>query len=562
MNSHTNLSFVQKINFIKNVKTDYQSTLSALSKWNINRYTLSISGALLGLMVSTNATALSATTSNVIQGSAPYLSLDNGVTKIMSEDGLLSIKLPDGSLYIAPGENSELYPNAKVDNSSYTNPIALPSEVKTFADIQTFVPLTDNTHYPSIELSNLIGEPHNYWGDADGDGNASATGKLKVKWLDADDKDITAEIKANPNRLLNGCDVPYQLTMTATNGTLSTEYGLPQTSTFNEISHTYYLGNKADIPTSCYALPNTRYDSQRAASDGPDWVVNAGFKIHSADKLTENFPTTGTNGIHFFLLLTGITPEQVVAANGTTVHAESGHGVTLSLSAAEVNWNYSYTWEDQERWDARPINPKTGVKIKLNGPTRDSRDKRFSPSVFKIYADSNHTHLLYSFKIERWYINNPPSSDEYGQPVYENMTFEKATMFCQELASGYRITRANDLTNANFEGWDGGVMGTESYGYQRRVSFKRGGRWIGGLFSEWGRMASFFKGQGNYDDEEDWGSEESALQNSDYAITWGDDLYWTNSLLNNNYLLVSPIDGSLTDGRWGENTVLAACVSP
>jgi hypothetical protein len=560
MNSHTNLSFVQKINFIKNVKTDYQSTLSALSKWNINRYTLSISGALLGLMVSTNATALSATTSNVIQGSAPYLSLDNGVTKIMSEEGLLSIKLPDGSLYIAPGENSELYPNAKVDNSSYTNPIALPSEVKTFADIQTFVPLTDNTHYPSIELSNLIGEPHNYWGDADGDGNASATGKLKVKWLDADDKDITAEIKANPNRLLNGCDAPYQLTMTATNGTLSTEYGLPQTSTFNEISHTYYLGTKSDIPTSCYAMPNNELDGEfYPEMDGPNWIQGLGFKVHQVDRSIENFPTTGANGLHFFLVLVGITPEQVIAANGTTIRAASGHGVTLSLSFSKVNWQ---PWNIKPR----PIDFKKGLKIKLNGPTRDSIDKSFSPSVFNIYADSSHTRLLYSFKIARWYINNPPSVDTAGQLVYEGVTHEEATRFCQELGSGYRVPGANDLTNSNdpYVGWTDGIPGLEYGFYQRRLSFKRGARWIGGLLNEWGNITSEYNPNISHDYDE-YDDEDDYYVDKTYDVTWSTasvirELWTSSQVKSGDYLVVDMLSGELS--YVGVRGALAACVSP
>jgi hypothetical protein len=527
---------------------------------SFEKLTKRTSTVLLGLMVSTKAIALSATTTNIIQGSAPYLSMDGGVTKAMSEEGLIGIKFPDGSVYIAPGANTDLYPDAKVDNSSFNTPIILPSEAKTFADIQTLVPLAGNSHYPRIDLNNLISEPYNYWGDADGDGNASATGRLKAKWLDADNKDITAEIKANPNRLLNGCDVPYQLTMTATNGTLSTEYGVPKTSTFNEISHTYYLGVKADKPSACYAYPNSRFDSRFSeVMGGPNWVELAGFKVNDADKPSDNFPTTGTNGLHFFLLLSGITPEQIIAANGATVSAESGHGVTLSLSADEVNWNEWYNEKDRERWNTRPIELRRGLKIKLKGPTIESKDKRFLPSAFKLYADSSHTHLLYSFKIERWYINNPLNYGENGEVVYNSMTHEQAIQFCQGLGSHYRLPDVNDYTNGDqsWLGWSGGLPDRETSLYQRRLSFKLGNRWVGGLFNEWGDMAT-----------SEPLDEEAALQNSEYAVLWdlrsGGSLgYWTATKSNRNrYFVVDARMGEIYDYNEPWRSVQTACVSP
>ncbi|NUF49699.1 hypothetical protein [Gilliamella sp. ESL0250] len=521
------------------------------------------STALLGLMVSTKAIALSATTTNIIQGSAPYLSMDGGVTKAMSDEGLLGIKFPDGSLYIAPGANTDLYPNAKIDNSSFNTPITLPSEAKTFADIQTLVPLVGNSHYPRIELNNLIAEPYNYWGDTDGDGNASATGSLTVAWKNADNKDITAEIKANPNKLLTACDVPYQLTITATKGNLSTEYGVPQTSTFNDISHTYYLGAKTDKPAACYASPNILYSGGIRHDDrmnGPNWVSFVGFKVNDADKPSDNFPTTGADNLHFFLILSGITAEQIIAANGATVSAESGHGVTLSLSADKVNWEPRWAGADEERWNARPIDVRSGLKIKLKGPTLDSKDKRFSPSVFKLYADSSHTKLLYSFKIERWYINNPIILKN-GHLEYNPMTYEQAIQFCQGLGSHYRLPDVNDYTNSNDPGigWTGGLpeLG-DFYAYQRRLSFKRGNRWIGGLFNEWGRMASSYP----------WSNEEDTLQEGDYAVSWeisgsGSDGFWTASLREpNQHFTIGPIYGGIWYYDDSGSNVQAACVSP
>ncbi|MWP60955.1 hypothetical protein [Gilliamella sp. Pas-s25] len=533
---------------------------------SFEKLTKQTSVALLGLMVSTKAIALSATTSNVIQGSAPYLTMDGGVTKAMSEEGLLGIKFPDGSVYIAPGANTDLYPDARVDNSSLNSPITLPDEAKTFADIQTLVPLTGNSHYPRIDLNNLIGDPYNYWGDAEGDGNASATGSLTVAWKNADNKDITAEIKANPNKLLTACDVPYQLTITATNGHLSTEYGVPQTSTFNNISHTYYLGVKADKPSACYAYPNSQNDGALfEILDGPNWVRFAGFKVNDADKPSDNFPTTGANNLHFFLLLSGITPEQIIAANGATVSAESGHGVTLSLSADQVNWNYRWAGidfdEESAAWNARPIAIRSGLKIKLTGPTIDSIDKRFSPSLFKLYADSSHTKLLYSFKIERWYINNPIYYDDRHFPVYNAMTHEQAIQFCQGLGSHYRLPAVNDYTNNNslWLGWTGGLPDLDSDFYQRRLSVKRGNRWVGGLFNEWGAFESGYPME----------NEETVLQNGEYAVSWESSFYggshgfWTVSpgQMPNQHLVVHTL-GDIFNRDDRALYIQAACVSP
>ncbi|MCX8714341.1 hypothetical protein, partial [Gilliamella sp. B3781] len=51
------------------------------------------------LLYATTTQALSVTTVHVIHGSAPYLTFDNGVTKVTTTEGLLGITLSDGTQY-------------------------------------------------------------------------------------------------------------------------------------------------------------------------------------------------------------------------------------------------------------------------------------------------------------------------------------------------------------------------------------------------------------------------------------------------------------------------------
>ncbi|MBI0061785.1 hypothetical protein H3T83_11335, partial [Gilliamella sp. M0320] len=99
--------------------------------------------------------ALTTKTTNIIYGSAPYLTFDGGRTRVTNTEALLGISLSDGRRF-TPTTN----------DSSSTNPIVLPAIGQSSADIGMLVP----TNTDSIALSSLIGTPYNYWGDDDGDG--------------------------------------------------------------------------------------------------------------------------------------------------------------------------------------------------------------------------------------------------------------------------------------------------------------------------------------------------------------------------------------------------------
>lgn len=420
---------------------------------------------LLLLLYSLSSQALSAQTSNVIQGTLPYLTFDEGATKVRSVEGLLSIKLLNNS-YIPPGINSALYPNAIVDTSSINNPIEMPNTINTFADIRTIVPVV---RYPEISLTDLVNLPYEYGRDDDGDSRISATGNLTIKWQDNSGKDITGDIKANPNMELDFCNAPYQVTLSAAGGNLSTQYGIPKISYFDNSTHTYYINPNRDKAKVCFAQPSLH--AQQGDEQKEYWVRKKGFKVQPFNNPTNNFPTTGSNKMFFYLLLAGVTPEQVIAANGSTIWG-TGEGVTLQLSVATTHGWGSISYPERERV----------LKVELNGPTRHSANKKFSPSEFKLYSDTVGGHLIYNFKIERWFIPRPGEANGY----------RNAQNFCNSLGYGYRLPGVEDYTNANRSeiGWNSGIAGRDTNMYRRALSYRDGNRWVGGFLNEWGVLSN------------------------------------------------------------------------
>ncbi|MCX8676002.1 hypothetical protein J3U16_11955, partial [Gilliamella sp. B3023] len=166
----------------------------------------------------------SQTTANQIQGTPPYLTFDGGRTRAVDANGLLGITLSDGAKY-TPSTNT----------SSSTTPISLPVEGQSFADIRMFVPTDTN----SVALSTLIGPPNNYWGDDDGDADVTVTGSLSLSIVDKSGQTVSR------STVPEICKAPYKVTLSSTDGTLSTRYGFPNRSTFSARSETYYVNPKA-----------------------------------------------------------------------------------------------------------------------------------------------------------------------------------------------------------------------------------------------------------------------------------------------------------------------------
>ena len=484
------------------------------------------------LTLSINSTyALNTSTVNVINGSAPYLTYDGGITKADSTESLLGITLSDGTVI-----------NASNDESSLVTPIELPSEGDTYASIQTIVPLpaAGNSSYPRVNIIDLLKAPYNYFGDDDGDGYddvtgeviATASGDIGVKWENINGIDVTDTVKNNAYSKFIECDSPYKLTLTTSNVELNTVYGEPNKSSFMGSSHSYYINPKVE-PHVCYAQPSPLYDDGSSGVgmlyDGPGWdsalidwnyrgYPSKGFKINSARNsgnydgessvYKNNFPSTGSNGLYFYLLLAGISPEAVIAANGSSISAVEGGNVRLSLSTGITQWenDSTFLFNNAIMYPYQfPLYgvPQKGLKITLNGPRATSNDKSFSPSTFRLYADSRKSKILYEFKLMRWYI---PTDIVYQNILIDgdlSTTQAKAEEECRRLGKGYRLTGMYDLTYDVFkEKWH--AIPPTNNNALRQLSYRKDGEWVRGIINEWGSLYNnSFSHTRNYPDS-DW----------------------------------------------------------
>ncbi|WP_133053376.1 hypothetical protein [Gilliamella apis] len=401
--------------------------------------------------------ALTAQTTNIIYGNAPYLTFDGGRTRVKNTEALLGISLSDGRTF-TPTTN----------NSSSTNPIVLPVAGQSFNDIGMLIP----TNTDSVELTSVIGPPNNYWGDDDGDGDGqdpdgiTATGSLNLSIIDRFNNPVTR------NTVLTICNGPYKVKLASTNGTLSTRYGVPKGSDFNASNATYYINPKAP-PEVCFAKPNLQYGTLLGRSDfrGPAtmWNEKMGFITQSKNPSSYdlNFPTTGAHNLYFDLDIGGNYRElswQPVSHGGitATMTEATNKSVRVSLTGPFA--------KDEQLGSSNPsslgtiLNPTLPQTFELVG-----RDSQSGEEVVK-----------YGFKLKQWFVNR-------GLKSYTN---ESVSSWCSDI--GYRMPKVKDLTNAICAGANSGSNGNICKGvvgatpsstgnhYQRRIG--------AGFFSEWGDL--------------------------------------------------------------------------
>ncbi|OTQ53117.1 hypothetical protein [Gilliamella apis] len=407
--------------------------------------------------------ALTTKTTNIIYGSAPYLTFDGGRTRVTNSEALLGISLSDGRTF-TPTTN----------NSSFDNPIILPVIGQSSNDIGMLVPRDTD----SIALSSLIGAPYNYWGDDDGDGQGvngiTATGSLNLSIVDKFNHRVAR------NEVLTVCNgkAPYKLTLSNTNGRLTTRYGVPNESRFTAGYVTYYI-NPKQTPVLCFARPDlTRVYEISAAIY--DW--RNGFLPQSVTPSSYglNFPTTGANNLYFDLRIGGVS--QALS------WAPVSHGGITATMTDSTN---------------------TSVKVTLTGPAvtdpnqwesenPDRIDRPSLPQVFELVGrdSSGNAVVKYGFELKQWFVNR-------GSYVSTSSSVES---WCNKI--GYRLPKVRDLTNASCRV---PPPGTIDYcnGHESEINAltatpsspdHRVRRHIGtGLLSEWGEMyeyagANFFKG--------------------------------------------------------------------
>jgi hypothetical protein len=402
--------------------------------------------SVLLLLSAFNSEALTARTTNVINGHAPYLTFDGGATKATDVNDLLWIALPDGTK-ITPNTNP----------SSYGNPIELQVPNISFSDINMLVPVDSN----AVSLNTLIGPPNNYWKDDDGDDNATATGQLTLSIRDNEGHIVTR------SETLNICKSPYTLTLHSSGGTLRTRYGIPSSSTFNSGSAIYYFKLKP-VPTVCFARPNLNFGtySHDAKYRGPSniWSPNYGFLVQSTDPAhyDKNFPTTGANNLFFDLMITGVDarslswPDIITHPSGITVEirATSTSMVRVKLVGPHAN----------------------RTQIDSNTPSRVARPNLSSP--FKIVGQnsSGDEVITYGFKLNSWFVNR-------GHRAYQFVSEQRN--WCHSI--GYITAYVSDLTNAvPPSGWvrvSSGMPHSSGNHYMRHIG--------AGLLAEWGNMGGY-----------------------------------------------------------------------
>ncbi|OCG07633.1 hypothetical protein A9G13_05255 [Gilliamella sp. wkB178] len=398
---------------------------------------------LLLLPYATTTQALSATTAQVIHGTQPYFTFDNGATKYTTTNGLLWITLSDGT-HITPAINT-----------SATTPIVLPNVGETLADVQMLVPTTAN----SIPISTFLGAPYNYWGDDDGDGQGAngvtASGDLSVSITDKDNQAVSRSAS------LDICQAPYKVALTSTAGSLTTQYGLPNSSSFSGGTATYYISPKAP-PKICYARPNRgAYGTGDYAGPATIWEPYKGFLVQSTTPsgYNRNFPTTGANNLYFELEIGG------VKGSALTWPTVSRGGITATMTPS-------------------PYYPN-GIRVTFTGPaatssqwSSDSPGRIATPTLPQTFElvgkdSSNNEVLKYGFQLRQWFVNR---GEKYAN-------YANTSSWCSSLGGGYRLPQVKDLTNAVRTGAVGATPSSTMNNYQRNIG--------AGLFTEWGIMNDY-----------------------------------------------------------------------
>ena len=406
------------------------------------------------LITSYSSLALTSKTTNIIYGSAPYLTFDNGRTQVTNTDGLLGISLSNGDKY-TPTTN----------NSSLVNPIVLPTAGQSFADIAMLVP----TNTDSIALSSLIDTPYHYWGDDDGDGQGlngiSATGSLRLSIVD---KDYHAVAR---NEVLDICKAPYKLTLSNTSGTLKTRYGVPNESRFSAGDVTYYINPKA-TPSVCFARPILINGSDYYAGPRSIWNPDKGFIPQSVmpSSYDLNFPTTGANNLYFDLEIGGNNQALYwapVSLGGITA-------TMTNLTNGSVRVTLTGPVATKSQWESE--NP-------------DSIDRPSLPQTFELVGrdSSGNAVLKYGFELKQWFVNR-------GLNWYSYSSMES---WCNKIG-GYHLPKMKDLTNASCrstifvgvcDNYANKVNALTATPLSSRNSYMR---YIGaGFFSEWGNMNDY-----------------------------------------------------------------------
>ncbi|MWP30407.1 hypothetical protein, partial [Gilliamella sp. Pra-s54] len=344
----------------------------------------------------------------------------------------------------------------------------LPYVGSNLSHIETIVPPSRS----SITMNDLVSQ--GYWGDDDGDGQGvggvTASGSISVTFKDKNGNTV------NRSDALSICSAPYKVTLTSTGGTLSTQYGVPRSSSFSGATVDYYINPNSSQPVICSVRPNLVYggttgidsrDNPGYAGPANIWSPSKGFLVQSTSPSSydRNFPTTGADGLYFDLDVGGLDVAQLTWSPVT----RGGITATVSVVAANDSWIPSV--------DRR----KRVARVKLSGPRASSSQISSSnpssltrpslPQTFELVGrDRSGNEVRYGFVLKQWFVHGGSRLEDYRNQL----------AWCNSL--GYRMPRVRDLTNSNYSNFGALPRSSGNY-YMRHIG--------AGFFTEWGYLTYF-----------------------------------------------------------------------
>lgn len=298
------LAFEQPRMFILKIAKFFCQILRIISSsLHVKHYAYGTIIATLGIMISGNVIALSATTTKVIEGSAPYLQFktsqnDQVGNKLKNLDELLGFMMPSQE---STGELIQIGVNDSISNGG--KPLTVPFGTK-FSDVIALVTADGQAH----TISNLQ--------VADDDGDASITdnftvgGTLTATWKDG------SQVVSDLHQELTLCGGPYTLELSAQDIAVTTKYGIPNKNHYGSKPKITYQFMLSGGPKLCYARPYSIYVNS-ASNDitkypkgynSAVWNGNGYKEVNQfrVGFIAESFrPITGFKGIKFDLIGSG-----------------------------------------------------------------------------------------------------------------------------------------------------------------------------------------------------------------------------------------------------------------
>ncbi|WP_143421902.1 hypothetical protein [Gilliamella mensalis] len=242
---------------------------------------------------------------------------------------------------------------------------------------------------------------------------------------------------------------PYKVKISA-DLILSSKYGIPNSNEYpneNIIQHpskTYTIISESPI---CYAKPELT-PKEATASSAQQWDSNNGFLVQSIVDPSKNFPTTAFYGAKFDLLLA----KKGIANNYDWTIVKGSELVTISHNEnfVTVKFNTSQALKNGTAWQ-HVMKSGDGYTVIIQGRNKTSGNI-----------------IQYPFKITKWFTGWDIQT--HGTDMASKGDVKEVVAGCQSLSGRYRISYANELSNAQ--------LGKKGHAVYTRE--------IGKLLGEWG----------------------------------------------------------------------------